>query len=44
MAGWGEGGALDAALEFAETIDALARRLEDALIDPAEAEEEAAAA
>jgi antirestriction protein ArdC len=44
VAGWGEDGALDAVLEFAETIDALARRLEDVLIDPAEAEEQAAAA
>jgi hypothetical protein len=44
FAGWGEDGALDAVLEFAETIDALARRLEDVLIDPAEAEEQAAAA
>ena len=45
VAGWGEHGALDAVLEFAETIDALARRLEDALIDdPAEVEEQAAAA
>jgi antirestriction protein ArdC len=42
VAGWGEDGALDAALEFAETIDALARRLEDVLIDPAEAEDAAA--
>jgi antirestriction protein ArdC len=44
VASWGEDGALDAVLEFAETIDALARRLEDVLIDPAEAEEPAAAA
>ena len=44
VAGWGEDGALEAVLEFAETIDALARRLEDALIDPAEAEEQATAA
>jgi hypothetical protein len=44
VAGWGEEGALDAVLEFAETIDVLARRLEDALIDPAEADEQAAAA
>jgi hypothetical protein len=36
VAGWGENGALDAVLEFAEIIDALARRLEDALADPAE--------
>jgi hypothetical protein len=38
VAGWGEDGALDSVLEFAETIDTLARRLEDALADPAEAE------
>jgi hypothetical protein len=44
VAGWGEDGALDAVLEFAATIDALARRLEDVLIDPAEAEEQDAAA
>jgi hypothetical protein len=44
VAGWGEEGALDAVLEFGETIDALARWLEDGLIDPAEAEEQAAAA
>lgn len=37
VAGWGEDGALDAVLEFAETIDALARRLEDALADPDDA-------
>jgi hypothetical protein len=39
VAGWGEGGALDAALEFAETIDALARRVENA----AQAEDEVTA-
>ena len=44
VAGWGEDGALDAVLEFAETIDALARRLEEVRIDPAEAEDEDAAA
>jgi hypothetical protein len=44
VAGWGEDGALDAVLEFAETIDALARRLGEVLIDPAEAEDEDAAA
>jgi hypothetical protein len=33
VAGWGEDGALDSVLEFAETIDTLARRLEDALAD-----------
>jgi hypothetical protein len=44
VAGWGEDGALDAVLEFAENIDAVARRLGDVLIDPAEAEEQGAAA
>jgi len=44
VAGWGEHGALDAVLEFAETIDATARRLEDALIEPTGADGEAAAA
>jgi hypothetical protein len=39
VAGWGEGGALDTALEFAETIDALARRVENA----AQAEDEVTA-
>ena len=36
VAGWGEDGALEAVIEFAETIDQLARRLEDALADPSE--------
>jgi hypothetical protein len=31
VAGWGEDGALEAVTEFAETIDGLARRIEDAL-------------
>jgi len=31
IAGWGEDGALDAIREYAETIDAIARRVEDAL-------------
>jgi antirestriction protein ArdC len=31
IAGWGEDGALEAVSEFAETIDRLARRIEDAL-------------
>ena len=31
VAGWGEDGALDAIREYASTIDALARRIEDAL-------------
>ncbi len=39
VAGGGEGGALDAALEFAAMIDALARRVENA----AQAEDEVTA-
>jgi hypothetical protein len=31
VAGWGEDGAVDAIREYAETIDAIARRIEDAL-------------
>jgi hypothetical protein len=31
VAGWGEGGALEAVTEFAETIDRLARRIEETL-------------
>jgi hypothetical protein len=31
VAGWGEDGALEAVTDFAETIDALARRIEDVL-------------
>ena len=33
IAGWGEDGALDAIREYAETIDAIARQIEDALTD-----------
>ena len=33
IAGWGEDGALDAIREYAETIDAIARQIEDALDD-----------
>jgi hypothetical protein len=33
IAGWGEDGALDAIREYAQTIDAIARRIEDALGD-----------
>ena len=33
VAGWGEDGALEAIREYAHTIDAIARRIEDAL-DP----------
>ena len=32
MSGWGEDGALDAVTEFAETIDNVARRIEDVLL------------
>jgi hypothetical protein len=31
IAGWGEEGALDAMREYAQTIDTIARRIEDAL-------------
>ena len=31
MAGWGEDGALEAIRDYAATIDAVARRLEDAV-------------
>ena len=31
IAGWGEKGALDAIRDYAQTIDTLARRIEDAL-------------
>ena len=31
VAGWGEDGALEAVTEFADTIDTIARRIEDAL-------------
>ena len=34
VAGWGEDGALDAIREYAETIDTIARRIEDALGQP----------
>jgi hypothetical protein len=33
IAGWGEHGALDAIREYAETIDAIARQIENALND-----------
>ena len=33
IAGWGEDGALDAIREYAQTIDEIARRIEDALSD-----------
>ena len=32
VAGWGEDGALEAVTQFAETIDAIARRVEDAVL------------
>jgi N-terminal domain of anti-restriction factor ArdC len=35
VAGWGENGALQAVTEFAETIDRVARRIEDALLGAA---------
>jgi hypothetical protein len=35
VAGWGEDGALDAVREYAETIDAIARRIEGVLAKPA---------
>jgi hypothetical protein len=41
VAGWGEGGALDAIREYAQTIDTIARRIEDALDPKPEAAEDA---
>jgi N-terminal domain of anti-restriction factor ArdC len=38
VAGWGEDGALEAVTELAETIDAIARRIEDALVISADGE------
>jgi antirestriction protein ArdC len=40
VAGWGEGGALDAVSEFAETIDQVARRIENVLLGSAHAADE----
>jgi len=37
IAGWGEDGALDAIREYAQTIDVIARRIEDALSDGCDA-------
>jgi hypothetical protein len=37
VAGWGEDGGLDAIREYAETIDAIARRIEDAVVHCASA-------
>ncbi len=36
VAGWGEDGAIEAVSEFAQTIDAIARQLEEAIADPAD--------
>jgi antirestriction protein ArdC len=44
VAGWGEDGALDAVTQFAATIDALARRIEDALNSDPRSPQAAAAA
>jgi hypothetical protein len=41
VAGWGEDGALDAIREYAEAIDAIARRIEDALHPESERASEA---
>jgi hypothetical protein len=40
VAGWGETGALDAVSEFAETIDQVARRIENVLLDSAQSVDE----
>ena len=40
IAGWGEDGALDAIREYAQTIDDIARRIEDALSDGSDASAE----
>ena len=37
IAGWGEDGALDAIREYAQTIDEIARWIEDALSDGSDA-------
>ena len=42
IAGWGEDGALDAIREYAQTIDTIARRIEDALRDQAADDADAA--
>jgi hypothetical protein len=41
VAGWGEDGALDAIQEYAQTIDELAKRIEDAIAAPAPASADA---
>jgi hypothetical protein len=43
IAGWGEDGALDAIRDYAQTIDTIARRIEDALDPKPEAAEDAVA-
>jgi hypothetical protein len=43
IAGWGEDGALDAIHEYAQTIDTIARRIEDALKPTPEADGDAVA-
>jgi hypothetical protein len=40
VAGWGEAGALEAVSEFAETIDQVARRIENVLLAHAHAADE----
>ena len=44
VSGWGEDGALDAVTEFAETIDRVARRIEDVLLAADEQPDQAIAA
>ena len=41
VSGWGEHGALEAVTEFAETIDKVARRIEDVLTIPSDTAPEA---
>ncbi len=42
VAGWGEDGAIEAVSAFAQTIDSIARQLEEAIADPADHAAEAA--
>ena len=44
IAGWGEDGALDAIRDYAQTIDTIARRIEDALAPEPEPATDAIAA
>jgi len=44
IAGWGQDGAIEAVSEFAQTIDSIARQLEEAIADPADRAVEAATA